>query len=152
MLSSLLGIRLSGESPPGRRSPCPGRRARVQSWRSRNSRYAIPVKPLAMRYANRSGAPVLSAVPGCAHPRDTLAGFLLSKSMEPVPWREQHEDEDQDDRKVVLPGAPLVRPEKRLGKDLAEARHINPQAPRRQSLRRACAPRDRSKLWLPGCA
>src|SRR5882762_330872 len=52
--------------------------------------------------------------------------------VEPVPWREKHEDQNQDDRDVILPRAALVRPEKRPGKNLAKACHINPQAPRRR--------------------
>ena len=51
---------------------------------------------------------------------------------EPVSWRKKYENQNQDDREVILPRAALVGPEKRPGENLAKACHINPQAPRRR--------------------
>ena len=52
--------------------------------------------------------------------------------VKPVPRCKQHEDQNQDYGDVVLPCAALVGPEKRPGKDLTKACHVNPQAPRRR--------------------
>src|SRR6266853_4246712 len=43
--------------------------------------------------------------------------------VKPVPRCEQHENQNQDDRDVVLPRAALVGPEKRAVKNLAQACH-----------------------------
>ena len=58
------------------------------------------------------------------------AGFR--KVAEPMPWRGQHEHENQDHRDVVLPRAALVRPEKRLRENPAEACHVSPRGRRPQ--------------------
>ena len=63
---------------------------------------------------------------GCGWP----AGFR--KVAEPMPWRGQHEHENQDHRDVVLPRAALVRPEKRLRENPAEACHVSPRGRRPQ--------------------
>src|SRR6267154_2489308 len=52
--------------------------------------------------------------------------------VKPVPRCEQHEDQNQDYRAIVLPRAALVGPEKRPGKSLTKAWHFNPQEPRRR--------------------
>src|SRR5438034_6668766 len=79
----------NGESPPGRQSPCLDHRATVQYWRWRNSRCAVRAALPARRCAGRSGARAWSAEPGCVRPRDTSAGCPLSKSIEPVPVRQE---------------------------------------------------------------
>src|SRR6266567_6946266 len=55
-------------------------------------------------------------------------GSALRFVMEPAARRDQHEDQNEDDREVVLPSAALVGPEKRPRKNLAKACHVNPRA------------------------
>src|SRR6266851_750991 len=70
---------VNGELPPGMQLLCPGHRAVVRSWRSKNSRCAVREGLPAKRCAGRSEARALSEEPGCAHPRDTSYGFPLWK-------------------------------------------------------------------------
>src|SRR5258708_4464549 len=67
----------NGEPRPGRQSRCPGHRAMVRYWRSKNSRYAIRAALPAKRCECRSGGQALSEERGCARPRDTSPASLL---------------------------------------------------------------------------
>jgi len=69
-------------------------------WRSENAR-VDPVGQPAAILGNQLNLPRRDGHPA--------GGFVI----EPCPRREQHKDENQDDGKVVLPGAALVGPEKR---------------------------------------
>src|SRR5262249_6588545 len=84
-------------------------------------------------------------LPGCGRPP------ALRPIVKPVTQREQDEDKYEDYGNVVLPCTTLVRPEKRLRQDLAEAGHVSPRARRRRSRHHACAPHDQSRWWPPDC-
>src|SRR6266478_5598006 len=88
-------------------------------WRRQDARIHTILRPVSF-FGNKLN------LSGCDR-RSTLR--LIVK---PVPRCEQHEDQNQDYRDIVLPCAALVGPEKRPGEDLAKAWHFNPQEPRRR--------------------